>query len=182
MNFTLSEKEINRFDPRKIIHFYLTRRGLAQFAISTHESRFQRQFTIFISLLFRVIRITLSLHDVLHRIEFANFVDDAEKKFVLRRVEIISRNRFERASGLWFIFEDCSSYGLQMQLGSTHGTMKRILTTQVIDSVASADVRQESISQSLSFGGAFHQTSDIDDIQESRNLAVNENATLFISL
>lgn len=32
------------------------------------------------------------------------------------------------------------------------------------DAIASADVREESISQSLTFSRAFHQTRNIDDI------------------
>jgi hypothetical protein len=39
------------------------------------------------------------------------------------------------------------------------------------DRIAGADMREEGISKSLSFGGSLHQSGDIDDIQESRDLA-----------
>jgi hypothetical protein len=38
--------------------------------------------------------------------------------------------------------------------------------------VASTDVREESISESLSFGSSLHQSSDVDDVQEGWNFAV----------
>lgn len=38
--------------------------------------------------------------------------------------------------------------------------------------VAGADMREEGIAKSLSFGGSLHQSSDIDDIQIGRDFAV----------
>lgn len=46
-----------------------------------------------------------------------------------------------------------------------------LLTTQMEESIASADVRKEIVAQALAFCGSLHQTSNIDDIQESWNFA-----------
>ena len=45
---------------------------------------------------------------------------------------------------------------------------QRILTTQVEHSITGLDMRQESISQSLSLRSTFHQTSNIRDVQKRR--------------
>jgi hypothetical protein len=42
---------------------------------------------------------------------------------------------------------------------------KKVLTAQVEDAIASADVRQERIAKSLAFCRSLHQTGDVDDIQ-----------------
>lgn len=45
------------------------------------------------------------------------------------------------------------------------------LTRHVINAIASANMAQESISQSLTFAGAFDQTRDVDDVQISGDTA-----------
>ena len=47
-------------------------------------------------------------------------------------------------------------------------SLKTILTTQVEHSITGLDMRQESISQSLSLRSTFHQTSNIRDVQKRR--------------
>ena len=55
---------------------------------------------------------------------------------------------------------------------------QRILTTQVEHSITGLDMRQESISQSLSLRSTFHQTSNIRDVQKRRYFtAKKENGT-----
>lgn len=47
------------------------------------------------------------------------------------------------------------------------------LTAKMKNSVASVDVREETVPQSLALRGSLDQPSDVHDVQESRHFAVN---------
>lgn len=48
------------------------------------------------------------------------------------------------------------------------------LTCHVEDAVAGADVGQEGVSQALALVGAFHQASDVNDIEECWHFAATQ--------
>lgn len=49
------------------------------------------------------------------------------------------------------------------------------LTAQMKNGIAGTDVRKESISQTLSFGGTLHEAGNVHYVQEGGHLAVKLN-------
>lgn len=47
-----------------------------------------------------------------------------------------------------------------------------LLTSQMEDGVAGADVGQECVAESLAFSCSLHESRNVDDVEKSRNFAV----------